>query len=619
MRYLFLLLGLLFTNNIFSQLGFCEGSKGDPIFEEDFSSSNALPPGTTNYRYVTGQDPQDGEYRITNEIGNEIGGWHTSLPQTTVSKGNALVVNADYTAGRFFKTEISGLCENTSYEFSAFLINILAADNTCENGGIPINVKFEIWDETDSELLAEGNTGDIHASNAPKWEQYALTFQSEPGQHSVILKMFNNGEGGCGNDLAIDDITFSSCGDLTEIQSGEISDSRLDLCEPDAPVSRELTAIPDFSVYQNHAFQWQESSNNEDWQDIPGENSSQYTTPELNISRFYRVKVAEDQVNLDNNRCNSVSEPFHINIVETPSIPLSEGDQQVCSNETIPALRVEVAEDESVDWYASETGGEALEENSTSFTPEEAGVYYAQAVKTGFNCSAGERTAVRLEIFQEPQVEDEQHQICEDSALELDAGVEGTAYIWNTGESSRKISITSPGLYSLTIINSNGCSAEKIFEVTGVDVAEIEEISSEENLVIIKPAREGDFEYSLDGNNFQASNEFEVSGGVYTAYIRDRAGCNIVSEEFPHIVVPTFITPNGDGYNDEFRINGLEFFSRSHIRIYDRYGKLLKSGNGEDFRWDGTANGRALPADDYWYEVKMEHFPSRKGNFSLKR
>src|SRR5680860_1815830 len=165
------------------------------------------------------------------------------------------------------------------------------------DGGIPINVRFQIWDETDTVLLKEGNTGDISSTNSPVYKQYALTFQTEPGQKSVILKMFNNGEGGCGNDLAIDDIIFRSCGDLTKITSQGNDDPGIVVCEPDAPLSLTLTAIPDFSVYTQHAFQWQESSDNVDWQDIPGETNSDFTSPPLNSSRYYRVKVAEAAVN----------------------------------------------------------------------------------------------------------------------------------------------------------------------------------------------------------------------------------------------------------------------------------------------------------------------------------
>lgn len=620
MKYLLLGLLLLTTCPSFGQLGFCEGSKGDPIFHEAFSKSGPLPQGTTSYTYVSQKDPLDGEYRITDQIGQEISGWFSSLPETTISSGKALVVNADYTAGQFYRTEISGLCENTTYEFSAFLINILHRNRTgCENGGIPVNVRFEIWDGTDQEMLAEGNTGDIPSTSQAKWEQYALTFRSEPGQHSVILKMYNNGEGGCGNDLAIDDIIFRSCGDLTTITAENAPKEGMVVCRENAPVSQKLTASPDHSVYQDHAFQWQESSDNEDWQDIPGETLDSYTTPPLTASRYYRVKVAEDPVNLALNLCSSASEPFGIQIIQTPDAPLSNGDIQICSDDPVPFLEVQAGTGEIVNWYSMPAGGQLLSEDSESFRPEEEGIYYAEAVKKGFSCQPGPRTAVQLEIFSSPETQDQAFELCQESSLVLDAGQPGARYHWNTGETSRRIIITDSGNYQVEVTNSNNCSAVKHFEVTPVIHPEIEKISSQENLIRITPAVQGNFEYSLDGVNFYDLNEFRVSGGIYTVFMRDKSGCATITSRYPHLVVPEFITPNNDGYNDVFEVRGLDYFSTSRIRIFDRYGKILKSGRGRDFRWDGTLEGKTLPADDYWFEIRIEDYPAQKGHFSLLR
>ncbi|WP_081211710.1 T9SS type B sorting domain-containing protein [Salegentibacter sediminis] len=431
--------------------------------------------------------------------------------------------------------------------------------------------------------------------------------------------MYNNSDGGCGNDLAIDDIIFRSCGDLTEISTPSIDASELNLCEENAPISLELTATPDFSSYDEHYFQWQESIDKEDWNDIPGETTDEYTTPSLSSSRYYRVKVAEDPVNLANNLCSTVSEAFSVNIIKTPKAPVSNGDKSICEGEEIPSLSVEKEEDETVNWYASETGADLLLKNSEYFIPETPGVYYAEAVKTGFECAASERTAVELKIYELPVAKDEKLQICEEGELELDAGVDVSAYLWSTGETTRKISINSPGIFKVELINSHGCSTIKNIEVAPVDIVGIENIISEEKKLIIKPLVDGVFEYSINGNNFQDSNEFNVSGGVYTIYMRDKAGCKTISQDFPHLVFPKFITPNGDGYNDVFRVKGLEFFNKSRISIYNQYGKLLKSGDGKNFSWGGKRGGRELPSTDYWYEIKIENFPGQKGHFSLIR
>ena len=148
----------------------------------------------------------------------------------------------------------------------------------------------------------------------------------------------------------------------------------------------------------------------------------------------------------------------------------------------------------------------------------------------------------------------------------------------------------------------------------------ISAIRSEGSTVIIVPANSGVFEYSLDGINFQESNIFnDIPGGIYKAYQRDLAGCSLVSKEFPHIVIPQFITPNNDGYNDRFELKGVDYFASSEIRIFDRYGRLVAHGRGEDFSWNGILHEKELPAEDYWYHIFIDGFEPVKGHFSLLR
>ncbi|CAM4198252.1 T9SS type B sorting domain-containing protein [Gillisia hiemivivida] len=621
---LFFLAFFFVVKSSFAQLGFCEGSKGDPIFQEDFGSGagygTALATGITSYNFVT-QDPQDGEYTVSDIVGRQITSWHSYFPNTTLSGGRALIVNAGFTSGQFYKTNISGLCENTTYEFSAYLMNIYnSTSGACPNGDIPVNVKFQIWDETDTQLLKEGSTAAIPASSTPEWEQFALTFKSEAGQNNVILKIFNNGDGGCGNDLAIDDIIFRSCGDLTSIDTDGATNTGITICEEDAPVTKTLVATPDNSVYQTHAYQWQQSANGEDWVNIAGATQSEFTIGMLSSSNYYRIKVAEDVVNLNNNLCSSFSEAFFIEILKEPDTPISEGDKFICEGEVIPRITVVNAENVRINWYSAAVDGVLLKEDSFSYQPEEAGVFYAEAENADYDCNASARTPIRVVINDVPVLEDEELQLCPDSALVLDTKLSGYTYIWSTGESTQSINVSQSGTYSVEVVTDQACSSTKIFAVVPVDNASIGSVKSDENTVIITPANTGIFEYSLDGINFQSSNVFlNVPSGVYTAYMRDLSACKTVLLQFPHIVVSKMISPNGDGYNDSFKLKGLEFFPSSEIMIFDRYGKLLKSGNGVNFSWNGSFNGTNLPASDYWYHIKIEGYATLKGHFSLMR
>ena len=80
-----------------------------------------------------------------------------------------------------------------------------------------------------------------------------------------------------------------------------------------------------------------------------------------------------------------------------------------------------------------------------------------------------------------------------------------------------------------------------------------------------------------------------------------------------------FFTPNGDGYNDTWRIKLSNFEAGLAIKIFDRNGKLIKTLTNMDNGWDGTYGGLVLPASDYWFLINRANGLEHKGHFSLKR
>ena len=389
------------------QLGFCSGSKGEPVFKENFGSGTnygpQLPVGTTNYTYVGGGFPQDGQYTLhytTNLIPNSQN-WHTSLDHTPDNEidginGKSLIVNASFTAGDFFKRTVTGLCVNTRFEFSAWVLNIYnSASGGCPGTGIPINISFEIWNNTETVLLQSGNTGDIAGTPTPNWLQYGLVFTTT-NQTSVVLKMKNNGVGGCGNDLAIDDIMFRSCGDLTTISSPSAIGTTYTVCQENSPVNITLQA--NTSGTFTYFYQWQQSVDNITWLDIPGANSTTYITPGITSLRYYRTKVAQDIANLNNNFCSTLSDIFTVSFLPSPNPPTSNGNFTICINQTIPFLSVTANANLGVNWYDAATGGNLLLSNSLSYLPTIEGTYYAETFTLSDNCRSATRTPLTLTI-----------------------------------------------------------------------------------------------------------------------------------------------------------------------------------------------------------------------------
>ena len=189
---------------------------------------------------------------------------------------------------------------------------------------------------------------------------------------------------------------------------------------------------------------------------------------------------------------------------------------------------------------------------------------------------------------------------------------------------------TAPGTYALVATNSHtGCASDIAGAVvTATYVADVAILSgndafSDESVITVTVAGSGQYEYQLDHGAYQTENVFTgLTLGEHTLRVRDQDGCTDIVQTFTVLGYPKFFTPNGDGYNDQWNIFALAGQSGSRIFIFDRYGKLLKQISPAGQGWDGTFNGQAMPATDYWFVVEYLDKQIKKefrAHFSLKR
>ena len=88
------------------------------------------------------------------------------------------------------------------------------------------------------------------------------------------------------------------------------------------------------------------------------------------------------------------------------------------------------------------------------------------------------------------------------------------------------------------------------------------------------------------------------------------------------LVIPTLITPNMDGKNDIFFIDGLESLGKTAFTVFNRWGGLVYSdanysGNNN---WDGKdLKGNPLPEDTYFYILKPEKTSQIPGFIVIRR
>lgn len=142
----------------------------------------------------------DGHYKIVAKV-SDFNNWGNFFDHTSGDgTGMMYAVNASYDKNEFFRRRFTGIIPGATYNFSAWIADLTP--------GAPIspNVSFQIIDPVTKAVIAETTTGDLNGT-ITEWLQYKLVFTATSSEIDLLL--VNNNVGGSGNDLAIDDISFS--------------------------------------------------------------------------------------------------------------------------------------------------------------------------------------------------------------------------------------------------------------------------------------------------------------------------------------------------------------------------------------------------------------------------
>lgn len=653
MRYFLYFILCLITFQGHAQLGLCQGIKGEIMFHENFGDGlgigTPLPPGVSSY-FFTNNFPEIGQYTIrSNSIPNlevlpdpDSWLWHllTNDWSNTLfsSPGKMLLINANEISGTFYKKSINNLCELTSYEFSFWGAPLyrISSNNCTENEGlgVPINIRLEVWDITETQLLSFAETGNINNSSIINFQQYGLIFNTQPNQTEVIIKIINNNlQPGCGNDLVLDEINVQVCAGNSTLTSIEYEDENPLFCEEDTPVNINLNIE---NSYVGNYFIWQKSNDGQLWiniDDTPILNTGGNFTVNLSDieeTTYYRVKFASTSNNLINNNpdCLWFSNTYFVQILSSSDAPVSfSSNVSYCGDSVIPALAVLLVENLTVNWYDSPIGGNLLLSNSFSYVPPAPGTYYAAYYSEEFPCLGDIRTPITLSWY--PGIEVSTNPpaivICGGEGAILDAIHPNSIYEWEPSSLGNEqfATVYEPGVYVVTIRDPLSACSEartRTFIVNGYQNPVISNISHSGSTLFVTMAFEDVYEYSIDGVVWQSSNIFEnVETGLINVYVRDIIDCGMDQQQyilFPN--PPKFFTPNGDNSNDFFTIKNIAELNLV-IKIFDRYGKLITILNSSNKEWDGTYNGSNIPSSDYWYKVFMNGKELMSGHFSLKR
>jgi gliding motility-associated-like protein len=216
--------------------------------------------------------------------------------------------------------------------------------------------------------------------------------------------------------------------------------------------------------------------------------------------------------------------------------------------------------------------------------------------------------------------------------LLVNGGASPYQIVWDGGtvEQDGMVMVTGdPGIYHVSVVDSEGCSAVESAEVlpNSVQVA-FDYLSAsydtyQSNLVNYEISfiaeGMGEIETYLwdfgDGNLGSGKNPKHTyqQGGTYpvSLTVTDQYGCTassiqeiLIEESF--IVMPNAFTPNGDGINDFF-FPSFSYFTSLEFWIYNKWGETIyHTHDWQEKGWDGTLKGQEVPAGNYVYKLVYE-------------
>lgn len=159
------------------------------------------------------------------------------------------------------------------------------------------------------------------------------------------------------------------------------------------------------------------------------------------------------------------------------------------------------------------------------------GSTYSVTVTDASGCSGSVEATTTENVPVEPIIEGET-EFCIGESTILDAGADFETYLWNTGETSRMITVTTAGIYNVITTDSNGCSANDF-------------ITIQENIAVV-PNIVGDLEFCLGNSTTltaqvgydtylwstgETTRIITVSeAGVYEVEVVDFNGCTATNE-----------------------------------------------------------------------------------------
>lgn len=412
-----------------------------------------------------------------------------------------------------------------------------------------------------------------------------------------------------------------------------------------------------------YTYQWEKSASGEEWMQADAENASMdYRTPALSDSIYYRRLVFSGQYN----QCKDTSSAVLVRIHDLPTGQITSSmDTAVCDGQPVQ-LELTLTGQSPWDVYLDDNFEAQLEHTNSKMLLQYQGTETKQEHVIAFdslvdanNCKATDVTgSVTITSVEVPEPEILQaDDICEGTAM-LEAAPPKFMAHWSS-EFTTFSDSTNP------ITEAYALRYDTAVTVAWTEINDICSSIAYDSLIFFRqPDEPGISEDTVLYYEFMLEIETnEVAFGNVTWKVLEEEDSNLqeqtetyVRVSFPNtypqeysliyevkngeclqsdtmlvvvedIFTPNAFSPNGDGINDYFYIEGIEDAGVTELIVFNSWGSVVYDNPNYDMSreneanlWDGTdENGQPLPDGTYYYILNVNNERQLKGFIVLRR
>ncbi|NML41533.1 T9SS type B sorting domain-containing protein [Chitinophaga sp. G-6-1-13] len=616
-------------------------SESREIFREDFGVGNGFGDplqelGNGAYKFSTTAPLQEGYYTIVSDPqlaqGNST--WKQMTDHSGKPGGRMMVVNGSFLPGEFYRKKITGLCGGLQYALAVSACSVISPAVSCgpNTTPVPSRIRFRIEDENGN-TLGQLSERYIPADPDPqgRWKDYGMIFTLPENVQNIQIVLLNDAPGGCGNDLAIDDILLSTCKPVLPVKINGNNSPAAACIGSTVSLTADRTGIS----LNNPVFSWQKLDEADgQWKDIPNARGEVFILSDLTSADTgqFRVQIKE------NNSGPCMKEAVSAVVVLRPKAPpvMTVTDAiKVCNGKPLIMQASTTATLAKATWESpngARYDGLNAQVTNTA-TAQNEGKYVLTATNTD-GCTSTAHTQVIIQEVTDPGTISFKDNACPGESLKIEVkDYSGDTIQWQIagsphiqGTQDKLVAIwNKPGVYPVKYSVISACGPVEVTVPRPAVVRELPTVDLGSDTLICRglqlmlhPRYSSDVTtFSWQDGPFNTETHFTTSGpGVYKITVKNEWGCKAsdnvnIQEKYCgcDVYLPTAFSPNGDGKNDIFKPVLYCVTKKFRFRVYNRWGQLIFSTTNPGEGWNGTLpGGNKAGIGSYIWTLEYESF-----------